>query len=102
MIELESEFVTEVFTGFGERGVAAEVVASNIVREVKEYLASEAPVGIYLADQLLLPLALAGKGSFPKMSPSRNTLTNIDVIKKFLPVSLTIAKDSNCWEVTCS
>lgn len=50
IIELETEFVTEVFTGFGERGVAAEVVASNVIREVKEYLASEAPVGIHLAD----------------------------------------------------
>ncbi len=102
IIELETEFVTEVLTGFGERGVAAEVVASNVVREVKEYLASEAPVGIHLADQLLLPLAMAGKGRFTTMSPSRHTLTNIEVIKLFLPVALTIAKQRSNWEVACA
>jgi RNA 3'-terminal phosphate cyclase (ATP) len=101
VVELESDFVTEVFTGFGERGVAAEVVASNVVRDIREYLASGSPVGTHLADQLLLPIAMAGKGSFTTMAPSRHTLTNIEVIKKFLPVSLAITKCENDWEVTC-
>lgn len=85
MAELESEGVTEVFTGFGERGVLAERVAERVVEEVRQYLVSTAPVGEHLADQLLLPMALAGGGAFRTVKISRHTQTNMDIIRKFLP-----------------
>lgn len=51
-LEVESEQVTEVFTGFGQRGVLAEKVAEEAVREAREYLASPgAAVGWHLADR---------------------------------------------------
>ncbi len=50
--------ITEVFTGFGEKGVSAEKVAKRVVKSVQEYLAFNVPVGRYLADQLLVPMAL--------------------------------------------
>jgi RNA 3'-terminal phosphate cyclase (ATP) len=43
-------------------------------------------VGEYLADQLLLPLALAGGGGFRTVGISRHAQTNMDVIQRFLPV----------------
>lgn len=85
-IELAYEHITEIFTGFGERGIAAESVATNTVGEVRAYFAAGAPVGIHLCDQLLLPMALAGGGSFVTASPSAHTRTNIAVIEKFLAV----------------
>jgi RNA 3'-terminal phosphate cyclase (ATP) len=88
IIDLQFDNVTEVFTGFGERGVPAEEVAGNTAREVRDYLASGAPVGKHLADQLLLPLAVAGKGAFRTMAPTRHTLTNIEVIEKFLELNI--------------
>lgn len=99
-LEIESEQVTEVFTGFGELGVSAERVASQAVKAAQEYLSANVPVGRYLADQLLLPMALAGGGSFRTLPPSRHTTTNIDVIRQFLPVEVTVLKeDTNVWEV---
>jgi RNA 3'-terminal phosphate cyclase (ATP) len=89
-IELESEQVTEVFTGVGERGVRAEVVAERAVDEARKYLSDDAPVGEHLADQLLIPLALAGGGSYLTGQPSLHTTTNIEVIKKFLGVDITV------------
>lgn len=86
-LELAFENITEVFTGFGERGVLAETVAENAIQEVRDYLASGVPVGEHLADQLLIPLALAGSGSFLTGKLSRHTRTNIDVISKFIPVA---------------
>lgn len=74
----------EVFTGFGEKGVRVEQVADTLVDEVRAYLKVEAPVGEYLADQLLLPLALGG-GAFCATSLSEHTRTNIGVIQQFLP-----------------
>jgi len=88
MIEVESEHVTEVFTGFGERGVRAEAVAGKAVDAVRQYLAAEVPVGEYLADQLLLPFALAGGGSFETLSLSRHFHTNAEVLRKFLEIKV--------------
>jgi RNA 3'-terminal phosphate cyclase (ATP) len=88
MIELESENVFEVFTRVGERGLRAEVVASEASEEALSYLKTEAPVGEHLADQLLIPLALAGGGSFVTGSLSLHTTTNIEIIKKFLDVEI--------------
>ena len=45
-----------------------------------------AAVDEHLADQLLLPLALAGGGSFTTMSLNMHAKTNMEVIRAFLPV----------------
>ncbi|HEX8476016.1 MAG TPA: RNA 3'-terminal phosphate cyclase [Pyrinomonadaceae bacterium] len=87
-IEFESEHVTEVVSRIGERGVRAEVIAEKAAREAAQYVASGAPVGEHLADQLLIPLALAGGGSYTTVAPSLHTKTNIEVVKKFLPVDI--------------
>ncbi|MBP1752246.1 MAG: rtcA [Geobacteraceae bacterium] len=99
-IEIRSEHITEVFTGFGERGVRAEHVASETVREVEEYLAAEVPVGRYLADQLLLPMAQAGGGSFRTFAPTRHATTSVGIISKFLPVEIAMQQGArNKWEI---
>jgi len=38
LITLEYEHVTEVFTGFGEKGVAAEVVANGAIKRALSYM----------------------------------------------------------------
>jgi len=99
-IEIESENITEVFTGFGEKGVSAEKVAKRAVKSVQEYLASNVPVGRYLADQLLVPMALAGGGKFRTLSPTEHTTTNAEIIKKFIDVDIAINEyDQNRWEI---
>ena len=84
--EVASESHTEVFTGFGERGVRAEAVADRMVEQVRPYLAAGLPVGEHLADQLLLPMALAGGGAFRTAGLSPHARTNIEVIPQVLPV----------------
>ena len=82
--------VTELFFGFGERGRSSERVAGGVVREARAYLASGAAVGEHLADQLVLPMALAGGGSFTTMRPSNHLLTNISVIQRFVGVQISV------------
>lgn len=94
-IELESEHVTEVFTGFGEQGVPAPAVADEAVKLCREYLAAGVPVGHYLADQLMLLLALARGGGFRTMPLSRHSTTHIDLIAKFLDVRVTVEPGEN-------
>ena len=86
--EVASEHIVETFSGFGERGVRAEQVADAAVDQARHYLACSAPVGEYLCDQLLLPVALAGHGGFRAVSLSRHAQTNIDVVHQFLPVRI--------------
>lgn len=88
MITLESEHVTEVFSALGERAVRAETVARSVLREARRYIASGAAVGEHLADQLLLPMALAGGGRFTTDAVSQHAITNAEVIARFLPVRI--------------
>jgi RNA 3'-terminal phosphate cyclase (ATP) len=81
---LEFEEVTELFTGFGKRGKPAERVAADVVREVRNYLRSDAAVGEHLADQLLLPMALFDGGSFVATHSSSHARTNLRVIEEFM------------------
>jgi RNA 3'-terminal phosphate cyclase (ATP) len=86
-IELEYEQVTEVFTGFGEVHRPAEAVANQAVQQCQRYLKSTAPVGEYLTDQLMLPLALSGGGRFVSTGLSRHAKTHLALIGEFLDVA---------------
>jgi len=100
-VEIESEHVTEVVTGFGQRGVPAEKVAAGAVREARRYLKAGVPVGEHLADQLLIPMSLAGGGAFRTLEPSSHTTTNIETLGRFLDVSIRTERvDRDVWQVT--
>jgi RNA 3'-terminal phosphate cyclase (ATP) len=83
-ITIEHEQITEVFTGFGEKGVTAETVAKGAAERARAYLASTAAVGRHLADQLLLPMALAGGGEFTTLAVTEHFRSHSEVIRKFL------------------
>jgi RNA 3'-terminal phosphate cyclase (ATP) len=100
MLEIESEHLTEMFTRVGERGLRAELVAADAVREARRYLEIGAPVGEHLADQLLVPLSIAGGGSYTTGPLSLHTTTNIEVIRRFLAVEiLTTEEAGGAWKV---
>ena len=93
LVELESEALTEIFTGFGEIGVRAESVAEKAVQEMRRYLVAGVPVGEHLADQLLLPLALAGSGAFMTVPLSLHAMTQIELIPRFLDVRIGVERE---------
>lgn len=101
LIEVISDAITEIFTGFGRKGFPAERLANQVVEDVRIYLKSGVPVGPHLADQLLLPLALAG-GSFRTLPITGHTETNLAVIQEFFSSQLSVrqAKSGNC-EIQC-
>jgi RNA 3'-terminal phosphate cyclase (ATP) len=99
-LRIECEHVTEVFAGFGQVHKRAEQVAKDAVNEARQYLAAGVPVGPHLADQLLLPLAMAGGGSFRTVAPTLHTRTNIEVIERFLPVRFVVEPEEHFVRVT--
>lgn len=86
MLEAEFEHSSEIVSGFGQLGVSAETVAEKAAKRMAGFLGSAAAVGPYLADQLMLPMALAGGGSFTTVRPSRHSRTVTELIARFLPV----------------
>jgi len=94
MLEARFEHVTEIVSGFGKLGVPAEQLAKRAAGRMKGYLDSTAFAGPYLADQLILPFALAGGGAFTTVKPSEHLTTAIDVIGRFLSRKTVIAQES--------
>lgn len=90
---VEAEGGTEVVTGFGEKGVSAELVAERACAQLQRWLDADVPVGEHLADQLLIPMALAARDGassvFLTTTPSQHTRTNAQIIARFLPVEFT-------------
>lgn len=86
LLTLEYEHATEVFTAFGERSVTSEQVERQVVQRARRYLMSRAAFAEYLADQMMVPLALAGGGGFTLDAVSMHARTNARVIETFLPV----------------
>lgn len=105
--ELDAEgppLVTEVFTAFGQRGVSAESVAGFVLEELERYLTHDVPVGEHLADQLMVPMALAaataGAESRYRTYPlSGHSTTNIQTIQRFLPVHISVEEQGRTAEV---
>ncbi len=94
LITLRYENITEVFTAFGEKGKKAELVAKGVLDRAMRYLAHDAPVGEYLADQLMLPMAISAHlgcgGVYRTSRLSDHSRTHLDVIREFLDVKVHI------------
>ncbi len=82
--------VCEITSGIAQMGKSAEAVAIGAAKSLRGYLASTAPVGAHLADQLLLPMALAGGGVFHTLTITDHTRTNMTLIEQFLPVRFAV------------
>lgn len=89
MIELGYENVCAIFSQVGKKGVPAARVAADCVAEAQAYLSSDAPVGPHLADQLLMPMALADGGIFRTSELTQHTKTQGEIIKLFYDVEIT-------------
>jgi RNA 3'-terminal phosphate cyclase (ATP) len=79
------------FYGLGALRKPAEMVAHEAVNELLEFMATEGAIDHYLADQLILPLALAsGVSELRTSKVTQHLTTNAEIIKMFLPVSIEV------------
>ncbi len=74
--------ITEVVESIGAVGISSERVANKAVELLQHYQSTGAPVGHYLADQLLLPMTITAGGSFVTGLLSEHCKTNIAVIQQ--------------------
>jgi RNA 3'-terminal phosphate cyclase (ATP) len=89
MVFLEAVYanISAGFSALGQKGKPAEEVAREAVGGFREYAENGRPVDKYLADQLLLFMALAGgRSAIAAAGFTEHLRTNIAIIEKFLPV----------------
>lgn len=90
----EFEEVLAGFTSLGERGKPAERVAEEAVQGLLEFLPADGALDKHLADQMVLPLALAGGASrFTTTAVTGHLLTNAWVVNRFFPGSVRVEGD---------
>ncbi|KQO19458.1 RNA 3'-phosphate cyclase [Acidovorax sp. Leaf76] len=104
---LEYEHVTEVFCQLGERSLSAEQVAKRLADEVRTYQRSQGALGPHLADQWMLPLALAvwrsGRAArYTCTEVTQHTATNAQTIALGLPVRVEITPVDRAMRVEIS
>jgi RNA 3'-terminal phosphate cyclase (ATP) len=92
MLAAEYEHATELTSSVAEMGRNAESIGISAAKQLSHYLGTTAAVGVHLADQLLLPLALAGAGKFTTFGLSKHFHTHCALIPQFLPVNFTITE----------
>lgn len=89
---LTHENHTEVFSSIGGPRLSSDQVISKLVEQIRDYQSSAAPVGEFLADQLMLPFAMTGEGHYHAIKASSHALTNKQVIEAFLGPMIQIEK----------
>jgi RNA 3'-terminal phosphate cyclase (ATP) len=93
LAEFESDngYAQCCYYSLGQLGKPAERVADEALDAFFAFTFTEAAVDQYLADQLLLPLAIAsGESQLYTSRISQHTLTNAEVIRAFLPIDILV------------
>ncbi len=82
VIELETPDARAGVTALGEQGKAAETVAQEAVDDTNSLLRSAAQIDRHLADQLVVPVALAG-GQVALPAVTDHVRTAVDLVNEF-------------------
>ncbi len=87
----EFEHSQACFFALGARGKPAERVADEAVDGLARFLKTDGAVDGWLADQILLPMAMATTPSvLSTCEVTQHLLTNAEVIHHFLPVNISV------------
>ncbi|MFZ2147586.1 MAG: RNA 3'-terminal phosphate cyclase [Sedimentisphaerales bacterium] len=105
---------TTIFTAFGMKGKPSQDVVGEVVNLTRDFLASGAAVDRFLADQLLIYMAMnscfvkdnkmgarSKSGCYTTNELSTHLSTNMDVIKKFLPVDFVLEQQKQLYKISC-
>ncbi len=79
------------FSSLGRPGLPAEEVANSAVADLLSFMENGAAVDKFLADQILVPMALAsGLSTFSTSHVSTHTITNADLLSRWLNIKIKV------------
>jgi RNA 3'-terminal phosphate cyclase (ATP) len=105
---------TTVFTAFGQKGKPSEKVVGEVVNMAEDFLPSGAAIDHFLADQLLIymainshfakdsekPVPFKGGNCYTTNQLTTHLTTNIETIKKFLPVEFKTEHEDMIYKIS--
>ena len=100
MLRICGSHRTTVFTAFGAKGKPSEKVVDEVASLTRSFISSGAAIDRFSADQLLIYMAIAGVSSFTTNDLSTHLTTNIETIKKFLPVDFNIEDRNGLYSIS--
>lgn len=114
MLRLCGEGRTAVFTAFGQKGKPSEKVVGEVTGLAEDFLQSNAAVDHFLADQLLIYMAINSHFAKDNETGTHKNVccyttneltthltTNIETIKKFLPVDFKTEHEDRIYRISC-
>jgi len=97
LLVMHFEHSQACYYGLGARGKRAEAVADEAADAALHLLGGAGQIDEHLADQIVLPLALAeSPSSFITPRVTSHLLTNIEVIRRFLPARIEVHGSLGC------
>jgi RNA 3'-terminal phosphate cyclase (ATP) len=92
---------TTVFTAFGQKGKPSDKVVGEVTSLAEDFIRSGSAVDRFLADQLLIYMAVLKSGTYTTNDLSTHLSTNIETIKKFLPVNFETENQDRIYRISC-
>jgi len=92
---------TTVFTAFGQKGKPSETVVDEVVSLAEDFLHNSPAVDRFSADQFLIYMAISKAGCYTTNELSTHLTTNIETIKKFLPVDFKTEHRDGIYRISC-
>ena len=101
MLRICNSHRTTVFTAFGQKGKPSEKVVGEVVSLAEDFLPSNAGIDRFLADQLLIYMAITKTGCYTTNELTTHLTTNIETIKKFMPVNFKTEREDRIYKISC-
>ena len=91
VLTAECEHGAGCYSSLGAIGKPAEKVADEAAKALAAFIASEAVMDEYLADQILLPLSLVpAESEYTTCCVTDHLTTNAEIIRRFVPAEIRI------------
>ena len=96
LVDVLTDAGIAVFSSIGRRRLSSERVIEDVTAQVRRFVEGGVAVGLHLADQLLLPLALGSGGTFRTLAPvDDHTTSHADLIQRWLSVPVRVEAESD-------
>lgn len=98
-LKIKNKNITKHFFIINKKHINTKIITTQLIKKIKHYLTNTTTIKKYLTNQLILPITLTNTKKFTITHPSYHLLTNITIIKHFLPIQFNLIKTNNITQI---